>query len=278
MKKLLPLLFGLKLRIQYLFSKEKAITTAFDLFCTPRKGKTKPYEAEFLNTANQKNLQLAGHDIKMYEWQGTAGTILLLHGWDSNSFRWKPMIELLHKNNYHIIAIDAPAHGQSNGEILNVPLYTECLNDFLKSYKVDAIIAHSIGAMTAIYFEKKYQQLINTPIIALGPPSELYLFFKGFKDTLGLSKRFMKGLEEYLFQKFGFYPKEFSIARFAKKIKVPGLLILEKKDPLAPYQLSKRIADKWQNGELIAVEGVGHSLKHPDIDNRILEYLNAELS
>ncbi len=273
MKKILPLLFGLKLRIQYLFSKEKAISNAFDLFCTPRKGKTKPHEAAYLSSSKQKDLQLANHSIKMYEWEGSGDTVLLLHGWDSNSFRWRHMIELLKSNNYHIIALDAPAHGQSTGNILNVPLYTECLKDFLKSYKVDAIIGHSIGAMTAIYFEKKYQQLINTPIIALGPPSELYLFFKGFKDMLGLSKRFMNSLSNHLYEKFGFYPKEFSIANFAKELKVPGLLILEKRDPLAPYALSRRIAKNWENGELITVEGVGHSLKHSDINSKILEFL-----
>lgn len=278
MKKFFPFLIGLKLRIQYLFSKEKATQSAFNLFCTPQKGKTKPYEAQFLNTSsNQKDITLASHRVKMYEWEGTAGTILLLHGWDSNSFRWKSMIQLLQKQDYNIIALDAPAHGQSDGDILNVPLYTECLNDFLKTKKVDAIIGHSIGAMTAIYFEKKYKKLNKIPIVALGPPSELYLFFKGFKSMLGLSKRFMNQLGEYLYKQFGFYPKEFSIAQFARELKVNGLLILEKNDPLAPYQLSKRISKNWNNCELLTVEGVGHSLKHPDINTKILEFIKTEL-
>lgn len=273
MKKILPLLVGLKFRIQYIFSKEKAITNAFNLFCTPRKGKTKPYEIEYLNSAEQSDLVLASHNIKTYQWQGSKETILLLHGWDSNSFRWKAMIELLRKNDYGVMAFDAPAHGQSNGNILNVPLYTECLKDFLKHHKVDAIVAHSIGAMTSIYFEKKYQQLNNIPLVALGPPSELHLFFKGFQNMLGLSNRFMKRLGEHLNSQFGFYPKEFSIAQFAKEIKIPGLLILEKNDPLAPYSFSKRIARYWKNGELLTVEGVGHSLKHPDINHKILDFL-----
>lgn len=277
MKKLLPLLVGLKLKIQYLFSKEKAISEAFHLFCTPRKGKTKPYEAEFLNTSVQKEINLASHKIRMYEWEGSGKTILLLHGWDSNSFRWKPLIEKLRENKYHIIAFDAPAHGQSNGAILNVPLYTECLKEFLTFYKVDAIIAHSIGAMTTIYYEKKHKSLNGTPIVALGPPSELYLFFKVFKKTLKLSERFMKRMGSYLFDRFGFYPKEFSIAQFAKELQVKGLLILEKNDPLAPYQFSKRISKNWKNGELVTVEGVGHSLKHPNIDSKIIDFLKLEL-
>lgn len=277
MNKLLPKLIGLKFKLQYIFNKEKAVSEAFDLFCTPRKGKTKPYELQFLKTAIQQTVKLANHSVKLYEWKGTAGTVLLLHGWDSNSYRWKSLIEKLQEQNFHILTIDAPAHGLSNGKILNVPLYTECLKDLLELYPIDILVGHSIGAMTTIYFEKKYKCLDRIPIIALGPPSELYLFFHQFRKMLGLSKRFMKALEKQLHNRFGFYPKEFSIARFARELNADGLLVLEKNDPLAPYQFSKRIADKWKNCELITVEGVGHSLKHPDIDNKILNFIENQI-
>ena len=52
-----------------------------------------------------------------YRWLGKKETILLAHGWESNSFRWKDLIVKLDTAlDYNVIALDAPAHGRSSGE------------------------------------------------------------------------------------------------------------------------------------------------------------------
>ena len=129
--------------------------------------------------------------------------------------------------------------------------------------------------MTAIYHQYNYPNTTIKKIVALGPPSELSLFMKGFQNTLDLSKRFMGKMEDYLFKRFGFYSREFSIAEFAKQIKIPGLLILEKQDKLAPYRFSKKIAEKWASCELFTVEKIGHSLHSEIVDKKVLDYLNS---
>ena len=273
LQKLLPVLIGKQIEFRYLWNKDKATAQAFNLFCSPQKGRVLPIEANFLDSAKYKRVLTNGHKIQTYKWEGSGKTVLLVHGWESNSFRWKSLIKVLQKENYNIIAVDSPGQGYSTGKYLNVPLYTDCIKDIIEIEKPEIIIGHSLGGMTAIYHQFKYANPLIKNIIVLGPPSELKFFMKGFQDTLRLSNTFMGKMDNYLYSRFGFYAKEFSIAEFAKVIKIPGLVILEKKDKLAPYKYSKKIADNWKEGELYTVENMGHSLQSPEINEKIIDYI-----
>lgn len=279
MKKFFTYLFvksvGMRLQLLHFFNKKKAAHIAFDLFCSPRKGRTKSHERDFLSSADSVKIETNGHRIQMYHWEGNGPTIFLLHGWESNSFRWRFLVPLLQEKGYNIIAIDAPGHGSSSGKHLHVPLYTKCIKDIAKIYQPEIFIGHSLGAMSSVY----YHYLENTShlkkIVALGPPSELPLFLKNFQSILGLSDNLMRSMDDYIYELFGFYSKDFSIANFAKKLELEGLLILDKNDPLAPYKLSLRIAKNWKNCELFTVEGVGHSLQSEAINQKIIQSLSS---
>jgi len=276
LKKIIPLVIGKLLQIKALILPKKAIEQAFNIFCTPRKGRASEKHQLFFDTAIEEKFTTNDHQIQTYHWEGKGDTIVLLHGWESNSFRWKSLVELLQKEDYNIIAIDAPGQGNSSGKYLNVPLYTSCANDIIKAHKPSILIGHSLGGMTAIYHQHKYDDPNIKKVIALGPPSELSFFMKTFQMTLGLSDKFMTKMDDYLNKRFGFYAKQFSISEFAKSIKNEGLLILEKRDKLAPYKYSKRIADNWSNCELYTVENIGHSLQSATIDLKIISYLKQE--
>lgn len=277
LKKLTPLAIGKYLEVKAIFTPKKATQQAFNLFCTPRKGRASERHQDFFDTAIEEKITTNNHQIQTYHWQGSGETIVLLHGWESNSFRWKSLIELLQKEDYNIIAIDAPAQGNSSGKYLSVPLYTACAKDIIAIHKPSIVIGHSLGGMTAIYHQIEHNNPCVEKVITLGPPSELIFFLKSFQEVLGLSDKFMSRMDIYLKEKFGFYAKQFSISEFAKKIKIDGLLILEKNDELAPYKYSKRIADNWKKCDLITVENIGHSLQSKVIDKNILNYLKAEV-
>ncbi len=275
LQKIIPLAIGKYLQAKAIIAPKKAIEEAFNIFCTPRKGKATEKHQEFFDTSLEERIETNGYKIQTYTWAGENKTILLLHGWESNSYRWKTLVTELQKQNHNIIAIDAPGQGNSSGKYLSVPLYTECVKDIIETQKPSIVIGHSLGGMTAVYQQIKYLNPCIEKIIALGPPSELSFFLKSYQQTIGVSDKFMKKFDEYLKNRFGFYSKEFSIARFAKEIKIKGLLILEKNDKLAPYKYSKRIADKWVNCELYTVERIGHSLQSDGINKKIIAYINS---
>ncbi len=275
LNKYLPLAYGHYFNSLAFFQEEKTAAKAFQLFCTPRKGRVLPEQKSFLESAKDDVLETNGLHIQTYRWQGDGPTLLLMHGWESNTFRWRNFIPKLQQEEYNIIALDAPAHGNSSGELLNVPLYAELAQRVIEMYEPDYIIGHSIGGMTMIYNQYRYKNPSIKKLVALGAPSELADFMRQYRTTLGLNQKLMGALEDYFIKHFGFSFAEFSTSRFAQKLTVPGLLIHDEMDAIAPIWSSEQVHANWQNSTLIRTKGLGHSLHQDKVRNQIVEFLKS---
>ena len=69
---------------------------------------------------------------------------------------------------------------------------------------------------------------------------------EGFQQTLGLTDHFMSSMDQFFKQKFNFYFREFSVAKFAKNITQQGLIIHDRLDTIAPFAASKAIHKQWK--------------------------------
>ena len=271
--KYLPKVIGIRLNTLHLVKPQKAVKKAFYLFCTPRRGKVKPEQEDFLNGAKAKVITAEGIKLQTYHWQGSGKTILLIHGWESNTYRWKVLIEKLQAENYNIYAFDAPAHGYSEGNYIHVPLYTKCVEKIVQAYNPEIVIGHSIGGMTTVFHQHQFPNQNIKKLVLLGPPSELTSIMEDYQQILNLKPRVMKGLENKFYDQLGFKFEEFSIAKFAKEVKQPTLVIHDKYDKVAPVEASKSIQQNLQQSEFIETEGAGHSLNNDYIYSAIIQYL-----
>jgi len=262
--------------VSWVFPK-KIAEKAFLLFCTPRKGKVIQGQKGFLEDAKDLILEQEGIRIQTYRWKGTGPTVLLMHGWESNSFRWRNFIPRLQKENYNVIGMDAPAHGNSSGDILNLPLYSSNAQKVINTYNPKYVIGHSLGGMAILYSLYKHDTKNKEieKIVTLGSPSELSDFMRQYKNILGLSKRMMRLMENYFTKTFGFKFADFSSPRFAKNISQKGLLIHDELDTVAPYWSSKQVHASWQNSKLIATKGLGHSLHQDKVREEIMTFLKS---
>lgn len=272
-KKFLPKIIGFKLNSLFLVRPNAAVHQAFQLFCGPRRGGIKPEQEVFLNAAKTKKITVDGKSLQLYHWKGSKETILLLHGWESNTHRWKQLIEKLQAESYNIVAFDAPAHGNSEGKLFNVPLYSKCVDMMVEKIQPDHIIGHSMGAMTTVYQQHFHPTNNIKKLILLGAPSELTLIMADFQKILNLTPKFMHALNVYFHTRFGFTFEEFSIASFAKTIKQKGLVFHDVYDKIAPVSSAKAIHANWTNSELIITEGAGHSLNNEAIHSEIVRFL-----
>ncbi|WP_337251619.1 hypothetical protein [Maribacter halichondriae] len=91
--KLIPLGYGHYYNVLSLFAPKKTAERAFYLFCTIRKGKVLPQQKEYLDAVKHEMLHIGEHHIQTYSWPGKGKTVLLVHGWESNTFRWRNLIE-----------------------------------------------------------------------------------------------------------------------------------------------------------------------------------------
>ncbi len=84
---------------------------------------------------------------------GSGQPIVFLHGWGRSGEDFMPLIESLN-NNYRMIAVDLPGHGESDepsGD-LSINGYVETIKLFLQQLNIDnpILVCHSFGARIAI--------------------------------------------------------------------------------------------------------------------------------
>lgn len=264
---------GNSLNFISLFSPRFAAKKAFDLFCTPQKGKVADNQKAFLTAAQHEKLNHSKTPIQVYKWDGKGKTVLLIHGWESNSARWKPFIKRLQKENYNIIALDAPAHGNSGSKTFNAVLYSEFLRVVIQKYNPEILIGHSVGGMSSVFYQHKHNNPNIEKMVLLGAASEFENIFNQFKTLLSFNKRVTKRLNKILYNRFGIYPHEFSTAKFIKTIKAPILMIHDTEDRIIPYSDAQLIKKNAPHAKFISTTGLGHSLKSKQVYDAVIEFL-----
>ncbi|MCX2720634.1 alpha/beta fold hydrolase [Lentiprolixibacter aurantiacus] len=275
LNRLLPPLYGAYFNFIALFSEKMAAEKAFTLFVTPRKGKVLPIQKAFLEDAMDQVITIGGMGLQTYHWPGEKERVLLLHGWESNTFRWKKLIKELRNNGFDIVAFDAPAHGKSTGVIFNVILYAECVEEICKVYKPKHIVGHSVGGMTAVYHQYAYDSKGIEKIVTIGSPSEFPEIMDQYQKLLRFNNRVMRALDNYLYKHFGFRIKDFSTSQFAKELKIKGLLIHDELDTIAPFSSSERVHASWEGSKLIRTRGLGHSMHQEQVNQQIADFLKS---
>lgn len=273
--KYLALAYGQYFNTWAMVSKRKAAEKAFTLYCSPRKGKVLNHQRDFLDAAKDQVIQVGNIDIQTYQWSGKNETVLLLHGWESNVFRWKNLIEKLQEANFNIIALDAPAHGNSSGTMLNVPLYTECANEVIGTYTPSYVIGHSMGGMTTIYNQYKYPNPGIKKLVSLGSPSELSEMMDHYQNLLSFNDVVLSELEKYIYEKYEVEVRNFSAARFSEKIEQKGFIVHDELDLIAPFSAAEKIHGQWKNSSLLKTSGLGHSLHQEEVNQKIIDFLKS---
>jgi len=275
LNKYLPLAYGSYFNILAIFSKKKATEKAFTLFCTPRKGRVRPEQQEFLEQAKSRRIKAMDLELQTYHWQGTKETILLLHGWESNAFRWQNLISILKNEDYNIVAFDAPAHGHSTGAKFNVPLYTECTKAIIDFYNPKILIGHSVGGMNSLYNQEKYPNEEIDKIVTIGSPSRLQDIMVHYQQLLKFNDVVMTGLDDYFMEKFGFRIHEFSTSQFKGHLSKKGLVIHDIEDTIAPFSASEQVHANWKNSKFFETKGFGHSMHQDVVNYHILDFIKS---
>ncbi|MCL6296645.1 alpha/beta fold hydrolase [Jejuia spongiicola] len=273
-KKAIPKIVGSLINTTSHVSKTYAANKAMALFAKPRKGKITLDQAKYLKSSKQLEFEYNGLKIMTYQWVGNEKTILLVHGWESNTARWKNLISVLEKYNYNIIALDAPAHGNSGSETFNAILYSEFINIVSKKFQPEIIIGHSVGGMASIFFQKEYPLASLKKMILLGAPNEFKDIFKNYINLLNYNSKVVNALEDLVVKRFGAPSNSFSTAKYSTSIKVDGLIIHDKKDKIIPFNDSEAIHKNLKNSKLIQTSGYGHSLNNNVVHNHIIEFIN----
>ena len=258
---------------------KKATQLAHAFFSEPRKGKfTIDTLPKTLKEAQSETIQHNDDIIQTYIWKGNDTIILLIHGWESNSSRWKKMLPYLKKSGSTIIAIDGPAQGLSSGKEFTVPKYAEFIDIAAKKYKPHYIIGHSMGGKTSLYYQYKYQNPGIQKIVILGAPSDFTIILKNFTNLLSLNSTVTKALKNKYTKHLNLNLDQFASKEFVSKINVKGLLAHDVEDTVVLFDEGEKIATSWKDAQFIATKGLGHKLHDDELYKKVYEFLFESLT
>lgn len=265
---------GSALNATSLISSKFAAKKAIKLFASPRKGRYNDDQKRIIDSAFFEEISFENMNIATYRWVGKGKTVLLAHGWESNASRWDYLLKDLKAQDYNIIALDAPAHGRSDGKQFTAILYAEFINVVAKKFKPDVLIGHSVGGMASVFsmFENKLSSV--NKMVLLGAPAHFTGVFDRYKSMMGFNDRISNGLDKIVLERFHKPVSYFSTADFTESIEAKGLIIHDKNDRIIPYEDALLLANRYKNSELISTSGFGHGLRDESLTPKIIEFIN----
>src|SRR5690606_20489786 len=185
MKKIITKALGYYLNTAAVVAPKMAARHSFNIWCYPFRTPLKPYHREFLDTAEKFSFYHNNTRVQGYRWGNGEKNVLFLHGWQSHSFRWKNFIQSLSPSEYTVYAIDAPGHGLSGGKMLNVPIYSNVIQQLIHDTgEFHAVVGHSIGSFSILHALHHTPSLPVRRLVLMAPPGNAHDFMIVLRDTL----------------------------------------------------------------------------------------------
>lgn len=267
---------GLYLNALSYINLESAKNKAYQLFSQPRKGRIKKEKLpKTLQNVTYETFEYQNEQFQTYIWSGNKDIILLVHGWESNASRWKKLLSFLKPLGKTIIAIDAPAHGLSEGKEFNAPKYAEYIHVLIQKYQPQTVIAHSIGGAAIAYYLNKYQNREIEKVIMLGAPSDFKILSDNFIKLLSLNNKIKTELENHYFKKFNIFINDFSGYKFAENFTQKAFIAHDTEDKVVLIDEGRKYANTWKNAVYIETKGLGHSMHDADLYQKIIDFIRA---
>jgi pimeloyl-ACP methyl ester carboxylesterase len=138
-----------------------------------------------LSTAQRVVLKVRNQLVRAYEW-GAGPSVLLVHGWGGHAGQMTEFVAPLTAANYRVIAVDAPAHGRSAGQLSSLVHFSDAIAMAACAFgPFHAVVAHSLGAAATAYQMSKGMTVDRAVFIA--PPARQTGIWQLFRQTLGMS-------------------------------------------------------------------------------------------
>lgn len=270
-------LIGVLLNTLSIFNAKASVKIAFKLFSTPLKGKLHGQLPAFLQRATLQKLDFNGQSMQCYIWDITSKpiqTILLVHGWQSNSNRWEDLINYL-PNNYRIIAIDAMGQGKSQGKQLSVYHYSQLIQQALEVFNPNVVISHSLGSFALLAALSKGHNPGLNKVVVMGSLDKFKDIVDNYYKMMGYSKALQRQITLYLQSIIQMDMESYCGALFVENLLVKTLVIHDYQDQVIPLEQSKELHEvlKQNGAQIIYTKDLDHSLQDPKVYQSIKDFI-----
>jgi len=227
------------------------------IFFTPQKNPMPEREVNWMKGAETWRVQFdEKRSLPLYAW-GTGPTVLLVHGFSGRGSQMGAFIAPLLAAGYRVVIFDAPAHGDADGKQTALP---EIAMAVLKVAEhlgpLSACIAHSIGtAATTIALTRG---LDCERVVYIAPPEYMGVYLQKAAKMIGFSTAVVGRVRDSIEARYGMAFEAIRGTNLAPGMKVPALLIHDRKDTMVSIDDSRTLMRHWPGAMLVETEGLGH--------------------
>lgn len=252
--------FSARLRLLAFYSKKKAGNEAFRIFCTPFFRMA--YDDRQMKHADRVSFRFHKLNAWGHQWnKGGNKKLLIAHGFRSASVNFQHFATRLAAKGYEVTAFDAPAHGQSEGNMLNAVEYKDFIQAINEQFgPFNAYLGHSFGGLAISLNLAEIEENSDLKIAFIAPAANARQltesFFKEMKvNDAEIKAHFYANIERLS----GHTIDWFSINRCAPFISSSVLWIHDKNDKVTPVEdalLAKK--QGLPNFRFLFTENLGH--------------------
>jgi pimeloyl-ACP methyl ester carboxylesterase len=217
------------------------------------------------------------HDkkIKAYKW-GKGPAVLLVHGWNGRGIQFSAYIKSLIAKGCSAVAVDGPAHGESEGRHSSYFEFSDTVRTFIKSQHgrpIAGVIGHSLGASAVINCQSKDNHPVK--IVLLAPALRIGTMLQQTFSRYGISSAVFEGMIRDYEKQYGYSIVKDDPIRLLKDINEKILIVHDTNDRATPYKDVRDAVAANPHIELVTTKGLGHMrlLTEDTIINRALDFL-----
>ena len=265
-----------KFKLLSVISKRKAAEKAFVIFGTPF---MKSIRKAPIKNAEVIHFQLNNKKMNGYRWNHPqAKKALILHGFGSAAHKFEDYALLLIEKGFEVLAFDAPAHGNSEGDTTNAIEYSEMIIEVMERFgPIENFIAHSFGGISLSLALEQVTHDANTKVVFIAPATETTSAVDGAFKMLKIKNENVRSeFEKIVFEVSGKKTAWFSMRRAMHQIKASVLWIHDEDDDITPWADALKVKeDNLTNLKFVLTKGLGHRKIYHDagVKNMVTEFL-----
>ena len=265
------------LRLLAAISKKRAAQKALRLFCTPF-NKSKRRTTPLFHKAEKLHLRVENKKVIGYRWNHSQPKkVLIIHGFQSAAKKFELYVTPLLNKGYEVLAFDAHAHGESEGDQINVLEYKNLIEVVCNKYgPIDAFIAHSFGGLAISLALENIIHTDKTKLVLIAPATETRSAVDLLFQFLRLNNDIRDEFENLIVSIGGKTTAWLSISRAIKNIRAQILWIHDEDDHITPLSDVLKVKENnYPNIEYYFTQGLGHSRIYRDstVKKKIFSFL-----
>jgi pimeloyl-ACP methyl ester carboxylesterase len=242
-------------------------------FLTPRPPRAPA--PEFLRGAERLEIHTPSGRVALQR-LGTGPVVLLLHGWEGQAADLASFAPPLIAAGFQVLAMDLPAHGDSEGRQTNIPHSARALRAVVDMLgPLHAVIAHSVGS--AVLAEALHAGLSAGRAVLIAAPAHYAGYARKVGALAGLDSAGIARLLELLREPLGIDIHEVSLPRRAAALRQPALFIHSADDRVVAIADSEASAAAWPGARHLRLDGLGHRriLQEPTVVDEALRFISS---